>query len=205
MSRSTESSDRHPAARLAAAVLCACALGLLTAAGASAQGPVEASGDPVTLDLSATMQPGSLVISVPDAEAVLPSPTLNGTGTLFTGTGKLQPITVTDNRSGDPGWTLTGVISGPAQGAVGFDGEYLGWSPTLVDESPGQHIVLGLTVKPGPGGGSGPFGLDQPQILAFTSGGLGLGTAHISATLTLNLPTTIRPGKYSVILTLTAI
>lgn len=187
----------------AAVLLGVCAVGVLTAAAAEAG----TSGDPVTLKLASTVSPGSLVISVPDTEATLPSPTLNGTGTLLTSTGQLQPITVTDNRSNDPGWTLSGEISGPAQGATGFDGEYLGWTPSLVGESPGQKIVLGLTVKPGPdpGSGSGLFGLDQPQILAFTTGGVGLGSAHISATLTLDLPTTVRAGTYSVTLTLTAI
>lgn len=195
-----------PLVRTAATLLCAGAVGLLGGGPARAAGPgFRGSGDPVTIEVAATLGPGSLVISVPDTEVTLPPPTLSHGGTVLTSVGRLQPITVTDNRSKDSGWTLSGVISGAAPGARGFDGQDLGWAPSLVDESPGQQIVLGLTVKPGPPTGSGLFGLAQPQVLAFTTGAPGLGTAHVSAALTLDLPTGTAPGRYSVILTLTAI
>ena len=191
-----------PLARLAAVLLCAGAVGLLGAQAAEAAG---SSGDPVTVEVAATLGPGSLVISVPNTEVTLPPPTLGPGGNILTSVGHLQPITVTDNRSKDPGWTLSGVITGAAPGALGFDGQDLGWTPSLVTESPGQQIMLGLTVKPGPPTGSGLFGLATPQVLAFTGGAPGLGTADVSATLTLDLPTSTAAGRYSVTLTLTAI
>jgi hypothetical protein len=191
-------------------LLCAGTIGILAAGSAcsatyAAAFAATAAGDPVTIVLTATLQPGSLVISIPPTEVTLPSPTLSKNGAALVSTGRLQPIAVTDNRSGDPGWTLSGVITGAAPGQTGFDGQDLGWSPSLAGESPGQRITLGLTVKPRPATGSGLFGLDQPQVLAFTGGAPGLGTAHVGATLTLDLPTGTAAGRYSVTLTLTAI
>lgn len=189
-------------ARAVAVLLGAGTIGALAAGSGYAAG---AAGDPVTFVLTATLQPGSLVISIPSTEVTLPSPTLSKNGAALVSTGQLQPIAVTDNRSGDPGWTLSGVITGAAPGRAGFDGQDLGWSPSLAGESPGQRITLGLAVKPGPATGSGLFGLDQPQVLAFTGGAPGLGTAQVGATLTLDLPTGTAAGRYSVTLTLTAI
>ena len=192
----------HAATRPAAVALGVCALGLAAAGHAAAAG---ASTDSVTIQLTAVMAPGSLVISVPDGEVLLPSPTVGSGGTRLVSVGRLQPITVTDNRAEDPGWTLSGEVLGTSPGAAGFDGADLGWTPGLVDESPGQLIVLGLTVKPGPATGSGLFGLDQPQVLAVANAGGGLGTVHVTATLSLALPTGTRAGRYSVTLTLTAV
>ncbi|HEV2639160.1 MAG TPA: hypothetical protein VGX23_28730 [Actinocrinis sp.] len=189
-----------PLARTIAVLLCGGAFGLLSAATAHASAALtDAAGDPVTIRLAATLQPGSLVISVPAAEVTLPSPTLSHGGTLLTAVGRLQPIAVTDNRSGNPGWTLSGVITGASPGQTGFDGQDLGWNPSVVGYSPGQRITLGLAVEPG-----SAAGLAQPQVLAYTTGGVGLGTARLSAALTLDLPTAAA-GLYSVTLTLTAI
>lgn len=192
-------------ATLASAV----AVSLLGAANATAAGSTRVAGDPVTVTLGTTLGPGSLVISVSDDQVTLSAPLLNSTGTLFSTTGSLKPITVTDNRTADPGWTLTGVISGipqlAATGSLQFDGQDLGWVPSLVAESPVQAINLGLTVKPGPGSGSGTAGLAQPRVLAFTETGFGLGSAQLGATLHLDLPTRTTAGTYTVTLTLTAI
>jgi hypothetical protein len=190
------------------------AAGLLSVLGAASASAAGVSGDPVTVNLGTILGPGSLVISVSNSQVTLSTPVLNTSGTLFVATGQLQPITVTDNRTGDPGWTLTGVLSGGPQyvapnlspNALGYGGQDLGWNPTLADESAGQLINLGLNVKPAPGSGAGtPGGLAQQQILAFTASGFGLGTAHLGAKLTLDLPAGTPAGTYIETLTLTAI
>ena len=111
-------------------------------------GAVLGGGD---ITVSTTIAPGSLVISVP-----LRQPPL---------TGRLQPIVVTDNRTGDPGWTVTAVLTGQRSGGVG-------WNPNLVAAAPGESIVLGPKT-----------GLGQPRILASAASGASLGTALLGAAL----------------------
>jgi hypothetical protein len=133
---------------------------------------------------------------------------LNNTGSLFATSGQLQPITVTDNRAGDPGWTLSGVSTAFSDGTTQINAENLGWGPALVDESAGQNITLGAVVNPAngvPATDTGTAGLSQPQTLASAAAGFGLGTAHLSASLSLNVPTSTTPGTYTATLTLTAI
>jgi len=197
-------------ARLAGSLLvtlgAAVAVSLSGTATASA---ASVSGDPVSIVFGTTIGPGSLVISVADNQVTLSPPVLNASGTLFTTSGALQPITVTDNRTGDPGWTLSGVLSGVPGNAITrmsqFGGQDLGWAPSLATESPVQAITLGLKVKPAPGSGSGVAGLAQSRTLAFTDTGFGLGSAQLGATLYLDLPTITISGTYTVTLTLTAI
>jgi hypothetical protein len=190
-------------AALAVLALAAGAVSLLGAAPAMAAAGT-AVATPNAETLAATVGPGSLIISIPLSQVVLPSPVLNKSGDLFTSAGRLQPITVTDNRSGDPGWTLAGVLSG-AQGALSISGEDLGWVPSVVDEAPGQVVILGMTVSPTPLSATGAGGLAQPQILASTPAGSGLGTAHLDAALLFNALTGLTAGTYTATLTLTAI
>lgn len=116
-------------------------------AAASDAGPV-LTGD---VTVSTTMAPGSLVISVPLRQSPL--------------AGRLQPIVVTDNRTADPGWTVTAILTGRHS-----DG--LAWNPSLVAAAPGESIVLGPKV-----------GLGQPRILASAASGASLGTALLGAAL----------------------
>jgi hypothetical protein len=166
------------------------------------------TGSSATETITTTVTPGSLVISVPDTQVALPSPVLNSSGSLFTTTGALQTITVTDNRAGNPGWTVSGLASAFSDGTTQINAENLGWTPTGATGSPGQTITEGPVVNPADGvppSDTGTAGLAASQTLASTAPGFGLGTAHLGANLALNVPTTTTAGTYTATLTLTAI
>lgn len=166
------------------------------------------TGSSSTETITTTVLPGSLVISIPDQQVTLPSPVLNSSGSLFTTSGALQPITVTDNRAGNPGWTVSGLVSAFTDGTTQINAENLGWTPTAATGSPGQTITEGPVVPPANGvapSDNGTLGLAASQTLASAAAGAGLGTAHLGANLELNVPTTTTAGTYTATLTLTAI
>jgi hypothetical protein len=164
------------------------------------------AGSSATETITTTVVAGSLVISVPDGQVTLPSPTLDSAGDLFTTTGTLKPVTVTDTRAGNPGWTVSGQVNDFSDGqSHAISGENLGWTPTVVDNSTVQTVTLGASVSAANGvapGDNGTAGLKQSRTLAT---GTGLGTTHLSASLVLNVPTTTVAGTYTATLTLTAI
>ncbi|ACU69402.1 hypothetical protein Caci_0450 [Catenulispora acidiphila DSM 44928] len=115
-------------------------------------GPALGGGD---ITVSTLMAPGSLVISVPLRQPAL--------------TSKLQPITVTDNRTEDPGWTVTVILTSHETAG-------LTWNPDLLSAAPGESVILGPKTGPRPS-------LQQPRTLASTQPGASLGTALLSAAL----------------------
>jgi hypothetical protein len=138
---------------------------------AGAGGAVLGGGN---IPLNTVMLPGSLVISVPLAQTPVP----------LSGPGQLQAITVTDNRTGDPGWTVTALLTGVRRGG-------LGWSPHLLTAPAGTSIVVGPkdaaraaldVLNSSDGLGPGPS-LSQPQILASAAPGASLGTTRLDAAL----------------------
>ncbi len=164
------------------------------------------TGSTATETITTTVVAGSLVISVPDSQVTLPSPALDSAGDLFTTTGNLKPVTVTDTRAGNPGWTVSGQVGDFADGQNhAINGENLGWAPNVVDNSTAQTVTIGAPVTAANGvapGDNGTAGLKQSRTLAT---GTGLGTTHLAAGLTLNVPTTTVAGTYTATLTLTAI
>jgi hypothetical protein len=134
-------------------------------------GAVLGGGD---IPLSTVMLPGSLVISVPLKQTPVP----------LSADGRLQAITVTDNRTGDPGWTVTALLTGVRRGG-------LGWSPHLLDSSAGTSIMLGpkdapraaLDMRLGSVGLAPGPSLSQPEILASAAPGASLGTTRMDAAL----------------------
>ncbi|HEY0804272.1 MAG TPA: Ig-like domain-containing protein [Pseudonocardiaceae bacterium] len=164
------------------------------------------TGSTASETITTTVVPGSLVISVPDGQVTLPSPTLDSAGDLFTTTGTLKPVTVTDTRAGNPGWTVSGQVNDFSDGqSHAISGENLGWTPSVVDNSTAQTVTMGASVSAANGvapGDNGTAGLKQSRTLAT---GTGLGTTHLSASLVLNVPTTTVAGTYTATLTLTAI
>ena len=131
---------------LVVVVAAACIQSTASAAAADS-GPALGGGE---VTVSTAMAPGSLVISVPLRQSPL--------------AGRLQPIVVTDNRTADPGWTVTAILTGQRPG--------LGWNPSLGAAAPGESIVLGPK-----------SGLGQPRILATAASGASLGTALLGASL----------------------
>ncbi len=170
------------------------------------------TGSSATENISTTIAAaGSLVISVANTNVVLPTPVLNAAGTLFTTSGKINPVTVTDTRGADPGWSVNGQVTDFSDGAShAINGDNLGWAPNVVDKAPSQTVTAGGTIAPANGiapGATPPSGsgLKTSRTLATAAAAAGLGTAHLDALLSLNAPTSTPAGTYNATLTLTAI
>src|SRR5215470_1361149 len=183
--------------------------------------PSQSPGVPLTVtpftgvtaseDITTTVLAGSLVISVDNRNVTLPSPTLNPAGSLLSTSGSLNPVTVTDTRAGNVGWNVSGQTTDFSDGAThAINGANLGWSPQVIDFGASQTVTAGPVVAPGnglaPGQPAPPgVGLASSRTLATAASGAGIGTAHLSAGLALNVPTSTVAGTYTATLTLTAI
>ncbi|WP_157411238.1 choice-of-anchor M domain-containing protein [Actinoplanes rectilineatus] len=142
---------------------------------------------------------GALVLSVDpeDREATLPAATLNTTGDRWESNGALRPVSVTDTRAAQPGWSVSGRIDGGFTGPDGatFGGDHLGWTPQVTTQAAGQGVVAGPAAT----------GLGTGGVLGSAPAGKGRGTAELDAGLRLSVPTDTSPGTYRATLTLTAI
>ncbi|WP_207919690.1 choice-of-anchor M domain-containing protein [Micromonospora sp. KC207] len=169
--------------------------------------PPQEPGTSQTITASIDGTQGSLVISVnPDDRAVvLPPAQLNVAGDRWESIGELRPVTVTDTRAGQPGWSASGQIPADFTGPAGatFSAGYLGWSPRVLAQGSGQGVVAGPVVAPYVIGSGG--GLGNSAVLGSASSGAGRGTAQLGAGLRLSLPTETAAGTYTATLTLTAI
>ncbi len=160
---------------------------------------------PVFETITTTVAPGALVISVAGTNVTLPPLTLNGDSTLYSTTGAIQTVTVTDTRAGAPGWSVSGRVDQFASGANQINAQNLGWAPNLVSKGDGLKINLGGQIAPAnavAAADAGVFGLKSSRTLATATG---LGTAKLGADLTLLAPTSTLAGTYQGLLTLTAI
>ncbi|MFE2286365.1 Ig-like domain repeat protein [Streptomyces sp. NPDC059443] len=156
--------------------------------------------------ITTTVNSGALVISVANPQVTLPSPVLNGDGDLLTTAGAVNPVTLTDTRAGNPGWTVSGQVTDFSDGAThAINGQNLGWAPKLVDKAPAQTVTAGSVVTAAHGAATGDAGTAGLKSARTLANGTGLGTAHFGADLALNVPTSTVAGTYSATLTLTAI
>jgi hypothetical protein len=178
-----------------------------TSAAASLVVNAPANGAQETINV--TVPAGALSLTVANTSVTLPDLQLNPGNTMFTTTGPINPATVTDTRAGNPGWSVSGQVtdfSGPGS----INGANLGWTPAVVDKAASQTVTAGGTIAaanglaPGAAADAG-VGLKTARTLATAAPGAGLGTAHVSASLALNAPTSTPAGTYSATLTLTAI
>ena len=151
---------------------------------------------------------GALVISVAPADraVTLPPATLNAAADRWETTGAMKPVTVTDTRSGRPGWSASGQVADGFRTADGdtFTGSHLGWTPIVAQQSDQQGVVAGPVTDPR-GPGDPGTGLGDSAPLATAPGGAGRGTARLDAELRLSVPTDTAAGTYTGTLTLTAI
>jgi hypothetical protein len=157
-----------------------------------------------TENITTTVAPGALVLSVAGSTVALPPLTLNSASTLFATAGPIQTVTVTDTRAGAPGWSLSGQVGDFSSAGNGISGENLGWIPRLVNKVDGLNVTLGGAVAPANGVGAtdaGALGLKSSRTLATATG---LGTAQLGADLSLVAPTSTKAGTYTAVLTLTA-
>ena len=130
-----------------------------------------------------------------------------GAGQFYEASGDLLPITVTDTRDEDPGWTATGTMEDFSAGASSFPGDHLGWTPAATGSggftSPSgtyvQQVAAGPAVAPNTAGGLG-----SGATLASTPGAGGLGVFALGAALELLIPVGTIDGTYTGTLTITA-
>ena len=169
------------------------------------------AGTSASENITTEVLAGELLISVENSNVVLPSPQLTPDATMLTTAGSLNPITVTDTRAGNPGWSVSGQVSDFSDGAShSINGANLGWSPLVVDKLGAQNITTGPVVDPAGAlepGAAAPTGagLAAARTLATAAASGGNGTAHLSADVTLNVPTSTVAGTYTAVLTLPAI
>ncbi|MEU6653959.1 substrate-binding domain-containing protein [Streptomyces sp. NPDC046900] len=153
----------------------------------------------MTQSITTTLEPGALVISIAGSPHVeLPSPVLDSSGEFLHTSGQMTPVTVSDTRPGNIGWTASGQVgdfTGPAGSII--DGSSLTWAPAIVDRGDVQSVTAGALVVPGDG-----RGLKDARTLAT---GIGPGVADVGTGLDLDAPTSTLPGTYTAVLTLTVI
>ncbi|MFJ4988455.1 phosphate ABC transporter substrate-binding protein PstS [Streptomyces sp. NPDC088732] len=149
--------------------------------------------------ISTTLEPGALLLSVAgDPHVELPTPVLDASGEFLHTTGQLAPVTVTDTRPGDIGWTVTAQAGDFADLAGNtIDANHLTWTPTVLNHGNVRTVTAGDRIAPGDG-----TGLKDIRTLAT---GVGPGTADLGAGLALDAPTSTPPGTYTAVLTLTLI
>ncbi len=121
-------------------------------------------------------------------------------GTSFTAAGELNPITVTDTRSGGAPWALNGQVGDFVDGMKTFSSKYLGWTPELT--APGGDTTIGSPIASGYSSGNG---LASSRGLAWATEGHEVGESTVGADLTLQIPTTVEKGSYRATLTITAV
>lgn len=163
---------------------------------------------------------GALTISVAgweDGLVDLGVAAMDPSGSLLTASGELDTFKVTDTRSGDMGWTATGMAT-DFVGADTISAFNLGWTPKLATDlvapatsalSP-NHVgfVLGGTAASDLqfAGATSGSGLGAPRDFAHALDDAGNGTAYLGADLTLKIPTeTLAGNDYSSTLTITVV
>jgi hypothetical protein len=146
------------------------------------------------------LETGGLTISVAGTNVTLPSPGLNGDGTAMVTAGAINPVTVTDTRNTNAGWSANGQVSNFARSGGGgsIDGNQLGWAPKVTSTSEGQSVTPGAAIAAGTANG-----LTSSGVLGSAAVGASRGTAVLGADLELEVPTTVAPGTYTATLTLT--
>ncbi|GMA24277.1 hypothetical protein GCM10025864_20360 [Luteimicrobium album] len=119
---------------------------------------------------------------------------------VFTATGALRQVKVTDTRTDAPAWTLSGSVTDfrSSDGAASFGGKYLGWKPAVGANTVGA--VAGTEVAPGVNDG-----LAASRTLASAAVGHPKGEVTVDAGLTLQIPLDTAAGDYAGTLTLTAV
>jgi hypothetical protein len=141
---------------------------------------------------------GEFTWTISDSAAVVMGTAVEQ-GQAFTAAGTLPVIDVTDTRETAPAWTMSGQVTDFVGGGKSFSGQALGWRPAVGTNT--VDAVAGAEVAPGAGG----TGLTASRTLAGSALGHALGSAQVTADLSLAIPLDTEAGDYTGILTLTAI
>ena len=167
-------------------------------------GTTGGGGSSATEQLNVTVGaagPGSLVMTIPNNAPVqfsVPA-AISGNPAQLSATAALNPVTVTDTRTANPGWTLSGQVGDFSNGAATIAGGNLGWTPSVVSSSSGQTVTAGASARPGSGA------IKAGATLAAAAAGAGAGTAVVGAGLSLNVPVSTPTGTYGATLTVTVV
>lgn len=147
---------------------------------------------------------GALVVSVDpaDREVTMSDFALGAGADRWEAGGDLRPVTVTDTRSGAPGWVASGQVGAFVSGTDSLPAASLGWTPRVLASPSGTTLTPGGTVDPGYPSGDG---LSVSRTLATAAAGTGIGTSTLDAGLLLYAPTNLTPGTYEGTITFTAI
>ncbi|MFI6587542.1 hypothetical protein [Embleya sp. NPDC050493] len=153
--------------------------------------------------ITTDVQGGPLTLGVGGTDVALPGVTLNGKDA-FTG-GALNPLTVSDARGTNAGWTLTGQASDLTAAGGRIVGDNLGWTPTaksvtgtLPTGGATPQVTAGAKAEPG-------TGLGRPRTLCSSAAGASAGSFECAGALKLGVPGITVPGTYTGTLTLTLI
>ncbi len=149
-------------------------------------------------------EPGGEFLWTIDEAGAVDLGTTTDQGTYLQATGNITPISVTDTRVGvaTNAWSLSGQVSDFEHNAGGaaLPGEYLGWTPQVINE--GAGAIAGDAVASGYPTGNG---LASGASLASADDGHDIGTAQVGAGLDLRLPAETDAGTYTATLTITAL
>ncbi len=130
-------------------------------------------------------------------------------GNYYTAQGRLNQITIVNTSDLDNGWTLNGTMSDftVAGGGASFSGNFLGWTPKVTSVSSGVtgSTTYSMVVNPGAAVSPNAPGLGTSKVLATAPAGSGLGITTLDARLKLLIPSTVRAGTYTGILTFSAV
>ncbi|MBC7592332.1 MAG: Ig-like domain repeat protein [Kineosporiaceae bacterium] len=167
--------------------------------GSSTVNVAAAPAAPGSTNVTATVPTGTGSLSFSGLQSAISLGSAVLTGGLFTASGSLGPITVSDSRQlGSTTWNLTGTSTNFVDGAKTIDGKYFGWTPSLVGS--GNAGTAGAAVLPAPGSTSG---LKAASVLSTGTVVDGAQYTVVSAALNLAAPGNTRGGFYSATLTLT--
>lgn len=147
------------------------------------------------------VETGALTISVQDQNVFLPDFTLDAAADRLSSGGPINPVTVTDTRLYEQGWSVSGQVtdftSSSTDTTISSTG--LGWTPNVVSKPTATTVInAGSVVAPFTAGG-----LSTAKTLASAPADEGRGTTVLGADLLLKAPTTTKPGTYTALLTLT--
>ena len=147
-----------------------------------------------------TPEPGEFVWSIDGSNDLVDLGEATLVGDRLEALGAINPVRVTDTRAGAPEWSLSGQVGDFVSGGATIEGKYLGWAPTVTENTGGA--LAGAAVSSGLLGGEG---LAASSVLGSAAAGHASGSSLHGADLELLLPVSASQGPYTAVLTLTAL
>jgi len=147
-----------------------------------------------------TTEPGEFIWAIDGSNGLVDLGTAEFKGDHYAAVGTINPVRVTDTRIDGPSWSISGRVGDFVSDASSFEGQYLGWTPSVTENTLGAESgpVVGSGFDGGPG-------LSESSRLGGSADGHPLGSALLGADLTLKAPVAVGDGTYRAHLTLTAL